>query len=231
MAPTPSPTDRPTTAPSPTATRAAASASPTQTPRTTTPPASSAAKFSVVEQQLYSALRDDAKVHCVPQRSQLPKGAVAGIECHVNSALVDTVGIYRLKDEQQAALRYLERMSAERALTRAGDCATGTAHDEAYRGTDEEVDDDEAQVLYAGHLYSTARRGCFTNAYGVANYRATCYNGLYVGILGKTAAIDALWDWAGAWPVGDEGGGPAICYGEIGGGLNDSPDLQPGDTP
>ena len=189
-------------------------------PATARPSPSLVARRSADEESLYLSLRPDARVRCEPRRSGLPARAIAGIECHVGSALVDRVGAYLLEDESAAALTYLERMDAAGALVDSGDCRAGTPHDGAYQGFDGDVDPDQAQVLYRNKLYSIARDGCFLNESGTANFRATCYDGLYIGVLGTTTALASLSAWALAPPSGEEmGDSPGICFGALGGGL------------
>ena len=206
------------------------SGSPTTQPtdvRSTTRPLA----MSDEERWALDVLREDAKVGCEPRRTDLPRGAKVGIECRISSRLVDRVGVYGFDhDVHAAAQAYLERMDRERVLGMDGDCGAGAPGDVPWSGIDGAEDVDTWQVWYEGSLYSTDRHGCFRNEQGFANYRATC-NGHYVGVLGATSAIDALTDWALLVPEGEEPSeGPGICFGELGGGYIDCPDLEEGDV-
>ncbi len=72
------------------------------------------------------------------------------------------------------------------------------------------------QVEYAGRTYSVFRYGCFVNEQGVANFRATCGEGAYVGVLGRTSRLDELSSWALRWPDPDNLSFPmpGICAGQ-----------------
>ena len=181
------------------------------------------------ERLLVSHLRADARIRCEPRRSDLPPGATAGVECRIGNAIVDRVGVYgfitgdEVEDGDQtfldrAALAYLDRMKEEGVLRAAGDCTAGTPQDVSWMGpeADAEGSDTEIQVDYGGRAYNVFRYGCFVNDQGVSNFRATCGEGTYVGVLGRTPRLDALSAWALRWPDPEEMSfdQPGICAGQ-----------------
>jgi hypothetical protein len=181
------------------------------------------------ERELMSALRADARVGCTPRRSDLPVGATAGVECRAGSRLIDRVGVYgfvtgdAIYDADQtyldrAAYAYLDRMHQAGVLGIAGDCLAGTPQDVSWMGTEADVAGSRIylQVEYRGRPYSVHRYGCFINQQGLANFRATCGEGVYVGVLGNTARLDDLTAWALRWPDPDQLSFPmpGICAGQ-----------------
>jgi hypothetical protein len=152
--------------------------------------------FSAAEKRLVEALRADVRVGCAPRRTDLPQDSVAGLECRIGSALVDRVGIYSFKEEIEtdAALQaYLVRLVDNGVKLRAGDCDAGIPGDRAWP---DYLPDEDADLGYRAE-----RSGCFFDENGIANVRLTCYGSLYVGVLGKTADIAALYKWS--WRVAD----------------------------
>ena len=181
-------------------------------------------------------LRDDATENCQPRRANLPRRAVAGIECSIQDDVVDRVGVYGFDyDSSAAALTYLERLDSSGALRAGGDCLAGTPQDTPYDDTPDGVVSDEGeQVEYKGAFLAKSRFGCFLNEHGIANFRATC-NSELIGVLGRNGDLAALSAWALRLPDFDAGSGasyPGICAGTLGGGLDgEYDDLEPGDTP
>jgi hypothetical protein len=204
----------------------------TPSPATTVTKAPSAKPVSMTEQEsgLVLVLREDARVNCEPRRSDLPIGATAGIECLIGSAIVERVGVYGFDyDPRAAAHAYLERMEREDVLGAGGDCRSGSPGDSPYEGSDGIPDEDSSQVTYKGALYAAARAGCFRNEDGVANFRATCDSD-YIGVLGRTSALDDLTEWAMRVPDDEPyGAAPGLCFGSFGGGI-DCPDMEEGDV-
>jgi len=215
----------------PTATTGAASPDPTRRPTSRPIPSiSPPVGLSDEERGLVLTLREDAQVSCRPRRSNLPIGATAAVECLLGTALVNRVSVYGFGyDPRTAALAYLERMDHETVLGSAGDCLAGTPQDFAWSGQDGVEDANDWQVTYEARIYSASRFGCFLSETGSANFVATCGEGTYIGVVGQTAALDALSAWALRPPPGEEVSGPGICFGTLGGGL-DSPDTVPDET-
>jgi hypothetical protein len=175
-------------------------------------PEDPAPSFSPTELELLQGLRVDAQVDCAPAREGLPSGAVAGVECEVGSSLVARVGAYRFPKEELAALAYTQRLADYGVDLRSGDCIDGRPGDAAWipgDGPEEGID-----VPY--------RSGCFVNEHGLANVRLTCpmptiaaESGNYIGILGTTGDLAALFEWAWQYPEGAEmevPTPPGICY-------------------
>ena len=169
-------------------------APPTKAPPVVTPKPSSAPTYSAAERRLLEAIRVDARIGCAPRRTGLPQDAVAGVECRVGSSLVDRVGIYSFKEEiaPDAALQaYLMRLVDNGVTPRTGDCLAGSPGDSSWPSYLPDEDEDLG--------YRLERSGCFFDENGIANVRLTCYDSLYVGILGKNADLASLYKWA--WRV------------------------------
>ena len=185
-------TDRPSPSPSPTAAPATPAPSPSDapapsdppTPTPTAEPTASPAPTDIAvtpeEQALLDGVRRDVGM-CVPVRADLPPNAIAGIECRTDDAAIDRIGFYRFADDDRMLDAYLDRMASEGVGLESGSCRTG-AGEGAY---------------WPGEGMVAARNGCFVNAEGFANYRATLPGErVYIGILGSTADAAALEDFA-----------------------------------
>jgi hypothetical protein len=164
----------------------APTATPTGVPRKTPAPS-----FTAAEQTLLEALRVDSKIDCAPRRADLPPGAVAGVECHIGTALVDRVGVYGFDGSTSSTARaaYLARLESAGVTPATGDCKAGTPGDAAWPTYLPDEGDD-------GGLSAT-RAGCYLDANGIANIRLTCYAEIYMGVLGANGDIAALnaWTW------------------------------------
>ena len=180
------------------------------------------------ERELMGFLREDVRIRCEPRRSDLPEGATAAVECRADSPLVERVGVYGFlagnsSDDDQifldrAAFAYLDRMERQGVLGASGDCVAGTPQDVSWMGREADSDDSNVyiRVEYAGRPYSVHRYGCFVNEQGVANFRATCGEGAFVGVLGRTSRLDELSAWALRWPDPENLSFPmpGICAGQ-----------------
>ena len=200
---------------------ATSTARPAPTPVATPTPLPSLTR---AEQDLVDGVRNDL-VNCLPRRTDLPPRALAGVECQAASALVARVGIYGFGSAGQAALTYLERLAAAGVAPNTGGCSQGKPGESAWAPGDGEQLGDEQSVTFDGRPLVVYRSGCFRDENGNANFRATCGDGTYVGVLGRTRDIKALNDWAWAPPKDadiDTPSPPGICYGEPGG--LDTPD-------
>ena len=167
--PTPTPVASPSVAPSPTT---APPATPSTAPVVLTPD----------ERYLLDGIRRGA-IDCEPIRASadLPPGAIAGIECASDEPSVARIGFYRFATDQAMLDAYLARMRAEGVELESGGCFDG-----------------EGEGAYIPHEgFSIDRDGCFVNAEGYANYRATRSGShVYIGILGRTGDMRALEDFA-----------------------------------
>jgi hypothetical protein len=195
-----SPSAVPPSAPSPSATASpstpAVSAPPTQAPPTASDSPEPAPPLSAAEKSLVDQIRADSHVNCVPRRTDLPPNAVAGVECHIGTALVDRIGVYSFSTKP-AIDAYFARLATAKVTPGSGDCATGTAGDHSWPA----YLPDEGDA--AGGL-SEERSGCYLDESGIANVRLTCYGNLYLGVLGKTADIKALYAWTWKIQAGDD---------------------------
>jgi hypothetical protein len=183
VAPSATPEASPSVAPSPIATPATP-APPTAEP--TVKPAPSAtpkpAALTADEKYLLAGIQRGA-VDCEPVRSSLPPRATAGIECDADSPAIARVGFYLFDDESDLLAAYFARMKAEGVKTESGEtCRQGEA-EHAY------TPGDSAEIV-------ASRAGCFINDAGIANYRATFPARVYIGILGRSADMAVLEDWA-----------------------------------
>jgi hypothetical protein len=193
----------PTRAPSSTATSPpVATDGPVVTPK---PEATQAVTLSPAERDLVAELRDDAVVNCTPRRTDLPPRAVAGVECRPDSDVVERVGIYRFRSDEDAALAYLERMASYGVRLDTGRCDLGEPGDQS-SGLE-----GGPTVVFDGKTLDARRNGCFLDENGIANYRLTCWGrALYVGVLGRTSDLAALNNWV-QMGIAETPGPPPIC--------------------
>ena len=186
----------------------------TERPSATDAP-SPVVELTAEEDELVYELREDARVDCRPRRNDLPDRAVIGVECFPSDDLVARVGIYEFANDRDAALAYLDRMSQAGVAPGSGACGDGIPGDAAWTGGDGEGSvDDEGAIVVDGLVLVGRRSGCFHDENGSANFRATCWASHYVGVLGRTADIAALGEWASAYPRDVEQstpGPPGIC--------------------
>ena len=216
----PIPTDPPASpsqnaqSPTPSEPAAPTPVEPTAEPTDPSPPGD----FTEAEQMLLKRIRPDARRDCAPRRTELPDGATGGVECQPAEGIAARVGMYQFATDQEAARAYFARMADEEVAPRSGDCGAGVEGDAAWTPGDEEglVSGDAWDgVTVDGEDYIVFRYGCFLNDAGLPNYRATCGNGLYVGILGRTGTLGELFRWA--WENAPDApmntpGAPGICY-------------------
>jgi hypothetical protein len=221
VTPTPSasasPSDAPSASPSVAASPAASPSEPVATPESVaTPEATPVPSLSADEAELIGRLRVSAAADCGPRRTDLPAGALSGIECDPGDPLVRRVGVYRYATANDAAFAYLTRMSDAGIAPNTGDCLTDTAGDGAYFPGDGESPVDAPGVFdWEGKALVTQRNGCFVDEFDSANIRLVCEND-YIGILGARADISDLMDWAWIYPDGYEPGTPdlpGLCIG------------------
>ena len=171
--PTPAPTAAPTDAPTPAPTDA-----PTTAPTPTPVPTDVA--VTPEEQALLDGVRRGA-VDCAPVRDDLPPNSIAAIECASDDPAIDRIGFYRFADDDAMLAVYFDRMASEGVALDSGTCRTGEGEN----------------AYWPGEGVVAARNGCFVNAQGFANYRATLPGEhLYIGILGRSADMAVLEDFA-----------------------------------
>lgn len=218
-APTPapaSPSPFPTVSPSG---EALPSAPPTAPPASPSPEASPTTTPSMTpeEEALMGALRIEAAVNCVPRRTDLPAGALRGIECRPDYSLVARVGVYAFRSEVDAAYAFMTRMAAANVDVNSGDCANDVPGERAWMPGDGEGDITDPGVFnWENAVLAPGRIGCFLDENGIANVRVTCAD-VYIGVLGDRTDLSDLHDWAWGYPAGYERGisdPPGICVGD-----------------
>jgi hypothetical protein len=136
-------------------------------PSTVTPPPSvipqpaspgSLADFTAAERYLFDGVLRGA-VECQPAggSDELPRDAIAGIECNSNDLDVARVGFYLFENDTDMLQAYRFQMEAEGVALDSGSCRDGE-HEGAYT---------------PGDGFLPNRQGCFLNDEDRASYRAT----------------------------------------------------------
>jgi hypothetical protein len=173
-----------------------APASPSAPPSASPPPAP--VQLSVEERYLLDGIRRGA-IDCRPVRDKLPIHSVGGIECRSDDPAVAKIGFYLFDGDADMLDAYFARMRAEGVEPDSGGC-----------------DDREGEAPYIPDEGLPAdRHGCFVNLEGYANYRATISgNHVYIGVLGRTADMRALADFA--WRGNQDVPGTLTLWGEPG---------------
>jgi len=175
--PTPAPSDAPSPSDAPTPSGAP---TPAPTAEPTPIPVPTDVAVTPEEQALLDGVRGDLGT-CAPVHEDLPEFAVAGIECVTDDPSIERIGFYRFADDDLMLDVYLDRMEREGVALESGSCRAGEGEGAYWPG--------EGMVV--------ARNGCFINAEGFANYRATLPGDhVYIGILGNTTNMAALEDFA-----------------------------------
>jgi hypothetical protein len=164
------------------------------TPRPTAP------GFTDAEQDLLDGVQRGTK-NCQPAggSDELPKDALAGIECDSTDPAVARVGFYQFANDEDMLNAYLSRMKAEGVKLESGSCNEGES--------------EHAYIPDEG--FALDRAGCFVNDEGFANYRYTMTGDhVYIGILGRSADMLALetFAWKGSL---DMPGIPTLWFGGI----------------
>jgi hypothetical protein len=176
VSPAPSASALPST---PAATPAGTPSAPAATP---SPSPTPSVAWSAKERFLLDGVRRGA-VDCAPVRDALPDKAVAGIECAADDPGVARIGFYLFTDDADMLDVYMARMTVEQVIIDSGGCAQGEA--------------EGAYAPWEPNETAPYRQGCFVNAEGYANYRATLAGEhVYIGILGRDADTRALEDFA-----------------------------------
>ena len=167
--PDPTPTPTPPARPAP---------DPTDSPETPDP---AIVEFTADEMDLVDGIRPGAAMDCEPVRSELPKKAIAGVECIGGEWFVARVGFYRFENDEEMLEHYEARMVAEGVTLNEASCFYGEG-DGQYIPGDEEV---------------ASRHGCFITEDGTANYRLLLPGAhVYVGIVGHNIDSIELEDFA-----------------------------------
>lgn len=188
-----SPSAPPTLAPPPTV----APPSPTLAPPPATPKPTPV-DFTAGEAYLLDGVLRGA-IDCEPAAGSddLPRDAIAGIECRSDAPNVARIGFYLFANDADMLAAYRFRMTAEGVAFDSGNCRDGE-HEGAYTPGGEEI---------------ASRNGCFINDEGYANYRATMPGShVYIGILGKDDNMVGLEDFA--WLGNRDTPGTPTLWGE-----------------
>jgi hypothetical protein len=167
---TPEPSGAPTPAPT-------ADPTPEPTPRPTE------VAFSRAERYLIDGIMR-GESDCSPVRGgDLPGRAIAGIDCKLIGSPVARAGYYLFENDGDMLDTYIARMQDEGIALESGGCWDGEGENSYIPWEDGEI--------------APYRHGCFVNDEGYGNYRATLPgSSVYVGLLGRTAGMRALVDWA-----------------------------------
>lgn len=159
---------------------------PVETPRPSAVPApaspGSLADFTPEERYLFDGIRRGATA-CQPAggSDELPRDAMAGVECFSDDPRVARIGFYLFENDAEMLDAYFFRMRVEGVATDSGNCRDGE-HEGAYTPGEGEI---------------ASRQGCFLNDEGYANYRVTQPGWhVYIGILGRMDDMPYLEDFA-----------------------------------
>jgi hypothetical protein len=169
------------------------------TPRPPTP-RPTAPSFTDAEQDLLDGVQRGTK-NCLPVRvgNELPRNALAGIECNSTDPAVARIGFYVFANDDDMLNAYLSRMNAESIELNSGSCNDGEA--------------EGAYIPSEGFAFD--RAGCFLNDEGFANYRFTLPTSqVYIGVLGRSADMLALENFAWRGNL-DTPGTPTLWVGGI----------------
>lgn len=166
--------------------RPVATPEPTATPRPSALPTpaspGSLADFTAEERYLFDGILRGA-TQCQPAggSDDLPRDAIAGVECFSDDPGVSRIGFYLFENDADMLDAYIFRMQAEGVALDSGNCRDGE-HESAYTPGEGEI---------------ASRHGCFINDEGYANYRATQPGWhVYIGILGRMDNMPYLEDFA-----------------------------------
>ena len=217
VTPTPPASASPSASPSVAGSPSPSPSAPVATPEpAATPEATPVPSLSADEAELIGRLRADSAVSCTPRRTDLPAGALYGIECDPGDPLVQRFGVYRYATANDAAFAYMTRMSDAGIAPNTGDCLIDTAGDGAYfPGDGESPVDAPGMFDWEGRSLVAQRNGCFLDEFDKANVRLVCEND-YIGILGNEDDLSDLMNWAWTYPDNYEPGTPdlpGLCIG------------------
>ncbi len=133
-------------------------------------------------------------------RTDLPKRAIAGIECLASGEVVDRVRVFMFATQSDLMASYEARMAAHDVpmYTNGGRCEPGRASEGGYVPGD-------------GHegVVVVERGGCYRDADGIAHYVATAPPFALIEVKGETGDLEAVEQWA--W-LGNRGqpGAPTV---------------------
>ncbi len=158
-------------------------ATPVPTVKPTPKPTPKPVSFSRAERYLVDGiLRGESD--CSPVRGDaLPGLAIAGIDCDMIGTPVARMGFYLFKNDDDMLDAYMARVSVENLIVDSGACVPGEG--------------EGAYIPYGDDEFAPDRHACYVNDEGYGNYRATLSGvHVYVGLLGRSANMRSLEDWA-----------------------------------
>jgi hypothetical protein len=158
-------------------------AEPPATPVPTVKPTPKPVSFSRAERYLVDGiLRGESD--CSPVRGDaLPGLAIAGIDCDLIGTPVARMGFYLFRNDADMLDAYMARVSVENLVVDSGACVPGEG--------------EGAYIPYGEGEFAHDRHACYVNDEGYGNYRATLSGvHVYVGLLGRSADMRSLEDWA-----------------------------------
>jgi hypothetical protein len=158
-------------------------ATPVPTVKPTPKPTPKPVSFSRAERYLVDGiLRGESD--CSPVRGDaLPGLAIAGIDCDLIGTPVARMGFYLFKNDDDMLDAYMARVSVENLIVDSGACVPGEG--------------EGAYIPYGDDEFAPDRHACYVNDEGYGNYRATLSGvHVYVGLLGRSANMRSLEDWA-----------------------------------
>jgi hypothetical protein len=159
------------------------SGAPTAEPTPKPTPRPTQVVFSRAERYLIDGIMR-GEGDCSPVRGgDLPGQAIAGIDCKLVGSPVARAGYYLFANDDDLLDAYMARVSVEGLIVDSGACAPGEG--------------ESAYIPYAENETAPDRHACYVNDEGYGNYRATLPGfHVYVGLLGRSADMQALQDWA-----------------------------------
>ena len=194
--PSPSAPSEPSIQQSPEPTAKPPVATPAPTVKPTPKPTPKPIKLSRAERYLVGGiLRGESE--CSPVRGDaLPGLAIAGIDCEVVGTPVARMGFYLFRNDDDMLDAYFARVSVENLIVDSGACVPGEG--------------EGAYIPYGEDELAPDRHACFVNDQGYGNYRATLSGvHVYMGLLGRTASMRAIEDYAWKGSV-DVPGNPTL---------------------
>jgi hypothetical protein len=158
-------------------------ATPAATADPTAQPTPRPVAFSKAERYLIDGIMR-GESDCSPVRGgNLPGEAIAGIDCDLIGSPVARAGYYLFANTDDLLDAYMARISVENLILDSGACAPGEG--------------EGAYIPWADNETAPDRQACYVNDQGYGNYRATLSGfRVYVGLLGRTADMKSLEDWA-----------------------------------
>lgn len=158
---------------------------------------------NTAEARLLSAVRASIRDACKPLRRNLPKDAVAGLDCPLQDPVVKRVRAYLFREQSDMLDAYFARLATaglDRDDAHQGRCKPKRPSEGPYHPTQRK---DRATYPH--------RDGCFYDGSGRAHYVSTAPPYVMSEVVGRSGDFDAVRNWAWAGREGDIPGGPTIA--------------------